>query len=307
MEYIDDFNKGKEMARELWEERRPATTDDCICLYDDLIEKASDLLKKDEVEFDEYVANDDGINSYIFEKELEKLDTDKFNESLKSLEQSLTEYEDCLFYIEELLPKLSDDEYAEGRGPAIEIPNDLRPTIFYDWGEIYGKIGRIYWMEEGMHSWYPCCDIFSEKSPDEVLETGCGLFYAHLQVSELLSAIQSVIDPEHKNSELSEMILRSSTLENKRLEELYNFLYGNGLSVICMQETWSPLRDIDSGDYICRLSLTKDGSIYMRLGILRHEQHVKGCYYKKMESSPSNYSNIINSVKESIEAAKGNA
>ena len=101
-----------------------------------------------------------------------------------------------------------------------------------------------------MHMWLPHCDVYSEHNPEELLEEGVSLLYESFVTSEILLALQAVIDPMHKNSDLEEAIAKSLAVENATGNVLYDVLAKHQLSVVSLKAcNRNSVRCCDNGRY----------------------------------------------------------
>ena len=83
--------------------------------------------------------------------------------------------------------------------------------------------------------WFPHCDVYSEDDPDELIEEGVNLYFSSFVTSEILLALQAVVDPDHDNKELEESIQKSIALENATDNVLYDVLAKHNLAVISLK------------------------------------------------------------------------
>lgn len=154
-----------------------------------------------------------GVAAFITSEEIKTINVGQFSKELKSLGKVAEQYGHDTRMVDCLLPR--PDDYEEN-GPAIEIPKDLRPDYHYDsiFDEGTGKLGRIYMQEVGMHMYLPHCDIYDVDDPDTIICEGDQLDSTSVKISELLSVLQGLLDPNKENLELAQAIERCRQYEN---------------------------------------------------------------------------------------------
>ena len=115
--------------------------------------------------------------------------------------------------VDRLLPWPDDNKI---KGKAIKIPEKLRPDFHYDsfFDKGTGKLGRIYMKEVGMHMYLPYCDIYDVDDPKFIVCKGIQLDSSSVKISELLSVLQVILDPNKENQELAQAIERCKQFEN---------------------------------------------------------------------------------------------
>ena len=69
-------------------------------------------------------------------------------------------------------------------------------------------------LETGMHMYLPHCDIYDADNPDSLLCVGNQLDASSVKISELLSALQTILDPNKDNQDLTAAIERCIQYEN---------------------------------------------------------------------------------------------
>ena len=145
-----------------------------------------------------------GVASFITEKEAASLDMRTFNKELGQLANVAGRY---------LLDSRMVDRLLNG---VVEIPVELRPDYTYDsiFGSGTGKLGRIYMEEIGMHMYLPHCDVYDTENPDRLLCKGDQFDETSCKLSELLTILQTLLDSDKQNSELSDAIERCKEFES---------------------------------------------------------------------------------------------
>ena len=153
-----------------------------------------------------------GVAAFITSEEVKNVNVGQFSKELKSLGKVAQQYADDSRMVGSLLP-FPDDDF---QGEAIDIPVELRPDYHYDsfMNEGIGKLGRIYMVEVGMHMYFPHCDIFDPDDPEEMICQGDQLELSSVKSSELLTVLQTILDPNKENKELAETIERCIQYEN---------------------------------------------------------------------------------------------
>ena len=145
-----------------------------------------------------------GVAAFITEKEVASLDMRTFNKELGQLANVAGRY---------LLDSRMVDRLLNG---VVEIPVALRPDYTYDsiFGSGTGKLGRIYMEEIGMHMYLPHCDVYDTENPDKLLCKGDQFDETSCKLSELLTILQTLLDSDKQNSELSDAIERCKEFES---------------------------------------------------------------------------------------------
>lgn len=193
---------------------------------------------------------------------MKNLDIKAFNKDLALLKQD-TDYDEQLRMVDSILLKLENETEEEA---VIKFPVEIRPKI--EITSIFGrktkgKIGCIYMEEEEMNMFYPYCDVYSEKCPNKKLLKCQDLLHNKVVISEVLKAIQLVIDPDGKNEKLAQAIEKSETIENRTEEPLYAVLHKYGITSLSLSSSNSCTRYCESdvcGD-ITDVYLTPDGKV----------------------------------------------
>lgn len=246
---------------------------------------------------EEYRETVDGIADTFLEYEVKDLDIKAFNKDLANLKHDIN-YDEQLRLVDRLLLQL---EYETGEEAVIEFPVEIRPRIevtsIFD-RTTKGRIGRIFMEEEGMHMRYPYCDVYSERCPNKKLLKSENLLYSKVVISEVLRAIQTVIDPECKNKELAIAINECETIENRTEDPLYAILSKHGVAALSFSSTNSYARYCESnvcGD-IAVVYLTTDGKV---MAVLTGGETVQitqtiGCYDW-----------LVDSIKRAVNIVKG--
>jgi hypothetical protein len=171
-----------------------------------------------------------GVASFITSAEAKKINKGQFNKEIRSLGNAPKQYSEDANFVGRLLPK---PDYYDDQGEAIEIPVDLRPDCNYDsfLDHGTGKLGRIYLKEMGMKAYFPHFDVYDPDDPDEIICEGALLDVSSVKASELLSALQQVLDPNKENQELSDTIDRCRQYESSS-SPLVVFLKKYGIGVV---------------------------------------------------------------------------
>ena len=171
-----------------------------------------------------------GVASFITSAEAKKINKGQFNKEIRSLVNAPKQYSEDANFVGRLLPK---PDYYDDQGEAIEIPVDLRPDCNYDsfLDHGTGKLGRIYLKEMGMKAYFPHFDVYDPDDPDEIICEGALLDVSSVKASELLIALQQVLDPYKENQELSDTIDRCRQYESSS-SPLVAFLKKYGIGVV---------------------------------------------------------------------------
>ena len=145
-----------------------------------------------------------GVAAFITEKEVASLDMRTFNKELVQLANAAGQYLHDSRMVDRLL------------NGVVEIPVELRPDYTYDsiFGSGTGKLGRIYMEEVGMHMYLPHCDVYDTENPDKLLCKGDQFDATSCKLSELLTILQTLLDSNKQNSELSDAIERCKEFES---------------------------------------------------------------------------------------------
>ena len=145
-----------------------------------------------------------GVAAFITEKEVASLDMCTFNKELGQLANAAGQYLHDSRMVDRLL------------NGVVEIPVELRPDYTYDsiFGSGTGKLGRIYMEEVGMHMYLPHCDVYDTENPDKLLCKGDQFDETTCKLSELLAILQTLLDSNKQNSELSDAIERCKEFES---------------------------------------------------------------------------------------------
>lgn len=152
-----------------------------------------------------------GVAGFITSQEAKNINVGQFSKELKSLEKSSEQYGHDSRMVDRLLPRVG----RGFRGKAIDIPAELRPVYHYDSfeGSGTGRLGRLYMLEVGMHMYLPHCDVYDIDDPDEVVCMGNQFDESSVKLSELLSALQSILDPNKEKQDLTAAIERCKLYE----------------------------------------------------------------------------------------------
>ena len=219
-----------------------------------------------------------------------------FNEDFKRLINN-AENNDKIRLVERFLPRIADDEI---KGAAIVFPEEIRPII--DDGK---RIGCVYFEDVGMHSYHPCCDVYSEMNPKKKLSKGIDLLYSKVIVSDLLTAIQTVTDPECKNEALIKAINECKEAESRPGDPLYDVLSKYSISTIDFDTSGYYPRYCESlfgvsGDIIS-INLTPDGKVMANVVSADDKHPVK----VQITKDCLTYNSILDNIKRAINIAKG--
>lgn len=287
------YNDGRELGSKVWAERNNLSFQDYVKLLDDTIIDLSPI----GIQTEECREKLDGFFAYIQEKEVEDVNVKQFLTDI-AVSKNDVDYDSIIRIVDRLLPPPDDERLV---GDAVEIPAELRPHIRLLFPEgAKGVIGRLYFKESGMHIWLPHCDVYSEDNPEELFEEGVSLLYQNFATSEILLALQKVIDPMHKNSDLEEAIAQSLAVENATGNALHDVLAKHKLAVVSLKACNRSVRCYDNETY----------------GDLRHiflaNGEVKGIArdfddYFILDILPStwNYDYILKEIKAAVNIAKG--
>ena len=227
MDKLSYYDKGRELGAKVWAEKDKLSFQDFVKLLDNSI---IGLFSEGQLT-NESKENLDGLFAFIQEKEVEDVNVKKFFADIAA-SKSDVDYDSLIRIVDRLLPPPDEERLV---GDAVEIPTELRPHIHLSFPQgAEGVIGRIYFQESGMHMWLPHCDVYSEHNPEELLEKGVSLLYQKFVTSEVLLALQEVVDPMHKNSDLEDAISNSLAMENATGYALYDVLAKHKLVVVSL-------------------------------------------------------------------------
>lgn len=208
-----------------------------------------------------------GAAAFVTAGEVKDIDMPLFNKEINSLEKISEQYgRDCRM-VDSILPRA---DYMEEQGAVVEIPENLRPNYSHKpdflFGEAKGKLGRIYMKETGMNMYYPHCDIYDSDNSEVLLLEGIQLNPDEVNVYEVLTALQTILDPEKKNKELDKAIERCRQYE-KGESSLPGILRKHGIGVLDFSKnSW---RRVDSADALWmevdgnnRLQVTREPNMW---------------------------------------------
>lgn len=292
MERTASYEAGRELGGKIWAERDKLSFQDFLKLLNDTV---GDLFA-DGTPTEENSKKLDGLFAYIQEKEVEDVNLKQFFADIDA-SKSDVDYEDLIRIVDLLLPAPAD--YDSMVGDAVEIPVGLRPHISMGYGD-EGVIGRFYLQDSGMHMWLPHCDVYSEDNPEELLEEEVSLLYETYVTSEILLALQAVIDPMHKNKELEQAIAQSLAVENATGNALYGVLAKHRLPVVSLKACSRSARCCNNGTYgDLQYLFLADGTVN---GIA---ETFDNCFFlTELLPSSWNYNYIIQHVKATVNIAK---
>jgi len=290
------YLRGRAIAETAWNEKSNLSTEDLI----DLVNGLRCDIKRDSLSNEESNEMLDGLTAFFTEKEVSSLDRGKLNKDFKPLYDG-GDYEGYIRLVDRLLPRI-EDPFSE-RGEAISIPAGVRPHLAYhSIKDVDGAIGEIYLAEEGMHMYFPFCDIYSEESPDVLIEERVPLLYSKVVTSKVLSAIQSVIDPEHKNREISDTIQKCLAIENGCGNSLFKFLFDHGIVTLSIKDAGGNPRYCEDvvGD-IANIIINRDGQVFADVYPFSNKK------YQECEITPNitNYHWMLDDIKRAINVAIG--
>lgn len=229
---------------------------------------------------------------------MKDLNINAFNEDFKRL-MNEAQNDDKVRLIERFLPPI---EYGEDRGPAIEFPEDIRPV--FDDNE---RIGRVYYEDVGMHSYHPCCDVFSESNPKKAVLKEIDLLYYNVVVSEVLTAIQTATDPERKNEALAKAIDECKEAESHTGDPLYDILSKYSITNIEFAASGYFPRYYESLSDVCgdvkSIYLTSDGKVMADIISVYSDEFIT----VQIKKDCSTYHSILDGIKRAVNIAKGRA
>lgn len=287
------YEEGRELGGKVWAERDRLPFQDFLKLLDDTI---CDLFP-DGMLTKESREKLDGLFAFIQEKEVEKVNVKQFFADIAASNNDV-DYDSIIRIVDRLLPRPKAGSLV---GDAIEIPVELRPHIHLSFPQgAEGVIGRLYFQECGMHMWLPHCDVYSELHSEELLEEGVSLLYQKFVTSEILLALQEVIDPMHKNSDLEEAITKSLAIENATGNALYDVLAKHELAVVSLKACNRSVRCCEEGVYgdLWYLFLA-DGAVK---GIA--DDFDNGFFITEILPSTWNYDLVVKEMKATVNIAK---
>lgn len=290
------YEKGRELGGTVWVERDKLSFQDFIKLLGDTI----GVLFSDGMPTEENRDKLDGLFAFIQEKEVENVNVKKFLADM-AISKNDVDYDSLIRIVDRLLPP-PDNRSRHRKGKAVEIPDELRPHIHLSFPQgTKGVIGRLYFQESGMHMWLPHCDVYSEDSPEEIIQEGVSLLYQRFTTSEILLALQEVIDPMHKNSDLEEAITKSLAIENATGNALYDVLAKHELAVVSLKACNRSVRCCKEGIYgDLRYIFLADGTVK---GIV--DDFYDGFFITEILPSTWNYDLIVKEIKATVNIAKG--
>lgn len=290
------YEKGRELGGTVWVERDNLSFQDFLKRLGDTI----GVLFSDEMPTKENRDTLDGLLAFIQEKEVENVNVKKFIADM-AMSKNDVDYDSLIRIVDRLLPP-PDNMSRHRKGKAVEIPAELRPHIHLSFPQgTKGVIGRLYFQESGMHMWLPHCDVYSEDNPEEIIQEGASLLYERFVTSEILLALQEVIDPMHKNSDLEEAITKSLTIENATGNALYDVLAKHELAVVSLKACNRSVRCCKEGIYgDLRYIFLADGTVK---GIV--DDFYDGFFITEILPSTWNYDYIVKEIKATVNIAKG--
>lgn len=174
--------------------------------------------------------------AFITAMEVKSIDVGLLCKKISQIGKASKQYENDA-RVDNLLERPKNNKTT---GPKVNIPVELRPNYNYNGSPCHcrGKLGSIYIKEVGMHMYLPYCDIYDSEDPDMLVCAGTQLDSTSTKVSELLTALQSILDPEHKDTELQQAITRCRSFESQP-SSLPMILKANNIGIIClMYNSW---------------------------------------------------------------------
>ena len=296
MGIISYYDEGRELGGIIWAEKNKLSFQDFLKLLDDTL---CDLFPKG-MRSEESREKLDGLFAFIQEKEVEVVNVKKFNADIVASKNDV-DYDSLIRIVDRLLPP-PDIVSLHKVGKAVEIPVEIRPHIRLSFPQgAKGFIGRMYFQDSGMNMWLPHCDVYSEDHPDELLEKGVSLLYERFVTSEILLALQKVVDPTHKNSDLEEAIARSLAQENAKGNALYDVLSKHQLAVVSLKACNRSVRCCDDGIYGDLQHLFLANSAVKGIA----EDFDDCLFITEILPSTWNYDYIVTELKAAVNIAKG--
>ena len=290
------YEKGRELGEKVWAERDNLSFQDFLKRLGDTI----GVLFSDGMPTEDSREKLDGLFAFIQEKEVENVNVKKFLADM-AMSKNDVDYNSLIRIVDRLLPP-PDNRSRHRKGKAVEIPAELRPHIHLSFPQgTKGVIGRLYFQESGMHMWLPHCDVYSEDNPGEIIQEGVSLLYEGFVTSEILLALQEVIDPMHKNSDLEDAITKSLAIENATGNTLYDVLTKHELAVVSLKACNRSVRCCKEGIYgDLRYIFLADGTVK---GIV--DDFYDGFFITEILPSTWNYDLIVKEIKATVNIAKG--
>ena len=293
---ISYYEIGRELGGKVWAERDKLSFQGFLKLLGDTI----GVLLSNGMPTEESRDKLDGLFAFIQEKEVENVDVKKFFADI-AVSKNDVDYDSLIRIVDRLLPPPDTGSWPR-TGKVVEIPAKLRPHIHLSFPQgAEGVIGRLYFQESGMNMWLPHCDVYSEDNPEELLEEGVSLLYQGFVTSEILLALQVVIDPMHKKSDLEEAITKSLAIENATGNALYDVLAKHELAVVSLKACNRSVRCCEEGVYgDLRYLFLADGAVK---GIA---EDFDNCFFiTEILPSTWNYDLIVKEMKAAVNFAKG--
>ncbi len=245
---------------------------------------------------EDFLKKTDSVCDAFLKYELKSLDLKAFNKDLSSLNHG-TDYHEQLRMVDSLLFEL---EQETEESAVVEFPAEIRPmieTTTIMGRKVKGRIGSVYLEEEGMNMYFPHCDVCSDRNPQKKLLKNADLLYSNVIVSEVLRAMQTVLDPECKNEKLAKAIKESEAIEKCKEDPLYTILYKHGMAAISLASNNSHPRYCESdvcGD-VMDVYLTPEGDVMANL---------TGGETVQITPTISNYDWIVDDIKRAVNIAK---
>ena len=290
------YEKGRELGEKVWAERDKLSFQGFLKLLGDTV----GVLFSDGMPTEESLEKLDGLLAFIQEKEVENVNVKKFLADM-AMSKNDFDYDSLIRIVDRLLPP-PDNRCRHRKGKAVEIPAGLRPHIHLSFPQgTKGVIGRLYFQESGMHMWLPHCDVYSEDNPEGIIQEGVSLLYERFVTSEVLLALQEVIDPMHKNSDLEDAITKSLAIENATGNALYDVLTKHELAVVSLKACNRSVRCCKEGIYgDLQYIFLADGTVK---GIV--DDFYDGFFITEILPSTWNYDYIVKEIKATVNIAKG--
>lgn len=240
-----------------------------------------------------------GVAAFITSEEVKQINVGQFSKELKSLGKAAEQYDHDSRMVDRLLPR---PDYNKTKGKAIKIPEKLRP--FYHYDRIFekgtGKLGRIYMKEVGMHMYLPYCDIYDIDDPKFMVCSSIQLDSSSVKISELLSALQSILDTNKENQELVQAIERCKQYENSG-SPLPELLKKYGIGVVDLSSnSWHRVNH----QFIHAESLFVELDENDHLQVTLQPEPYCDDFDNPFDATEANYGELSDFIKEAINRAR---
>lgn len=158
-----------------------------------------------------------GAASFISIKSMAHANIPLFNSKISRYLKNIQDdgYRSLIHLIDSRLPR---PQHGSFEYIPIEFPVDRRPACKFSFFglNVDGEIGEIYLYEHSMHMFRVCVNVYDSEDPTELLEENHILETSDVVLSDLLSSLQAVIDPEGKDDELTAAIEKATLIENEK-------------------------------------------------------------------------------------------